>query len=214
MVQVLTSNNSMGHTELAIVQGGFGREYMVHGAQGVVRATLAFSCLVTPEAGDKVLINVAGKENHILAIVERPQSNDMKLGFSGNVSMEAASGDIKLTAAKSVSVVSGEQATIASADLKVSALKTQIHSDKMAVSGDELNSQWREITSVSQAVNMIVDRLTQRLKNCFKRVEGVEQKTSQNYLQTIDKTMSIRSRDAMVTARKDVKIDGERIHMG
>jgi hypothetical protein len=30
----------------------------------------------------------------------------------------------------------------------------------------------------------------------------------------VEKVLSIRSRDAVVTARKDLKLDGERIHMG
>lgn len=214
MAQVNVNQSSTGHTETAVVQGGFGREYMVHGSNGVMRATLAFSCLVTPEAGDKVLINCAAKESHILAIIERPQSNKMKLGFPGDVSMESSTGDIKLTAAKELTLTSAQEARIASAKVSMSALQTNIHSDKMSVSGDSISSQWREVTSVSDAMNLIVGNLTQRLKNCFKRVEGVEQKASQNYLQNIDKTLSIRSRDAVVTARKDVKIDGERIHMG
>ena len=63
-------------------------------------------------------------------------------------------------------------------------------------------------------MNLVTDRLTQRIKNSFKTVEGLDQQTSLNFLQTIGKTLSIRSRDAVITARKDVKIDGERIHMG
>lgn len=214
MANELIQSASAGHTEIAIVQGGFGRDFMVHSERGVLRATLAFSCLVTPEAGDRVLINACLNESHIIAIIERKHANDMKLAFPGNVAMEAKAGDINLTTANKISLTSAQSTQISSATLAVNVLNANVRAEKLSISGDSVTSQWRDVTSISDAMNLIVERMSQRFKNSFKQVEGVEQKNSQNYLQNVNQTLSVRSRDAVITARKDVKIDGERIHMG
>jgi len=214
MANELVQNSSTGHTEIATVQGGFGRDFMVHSERGVLRATLAFSCLVTPETGDRVLINASAKESHIIAIIDRKHANDMKLAFPGNVAMESKSGHINLTAAKKINLTSAQSTQISSAKFTLNALDANVRAEKLSISGDSVTSQWRDVTSISDAMNLIVERMSQRFKNCFKQVEGVEQKSSHNYLQNVNQTLSVRSRDAVITARKDVKIDGERIHMG
>lgn len=221
MAKELMQSANVGHTEIATVQGGFGQDFMVHSERGVLRAKVAFSCLVTPEAGDRVLVNVSSSmtngqknESHIIAIIERQHANNMKLAFPGDVAMEAKAGNINLTAAKQVNLTSAESTKISSAELAVNVLDANVRAEKLSISGDSVTSQWRDVTSISDAMNLIVERMSQRFKNSFKQVEGVEQKNSKNYLQNVNQTLSVRSRDAVITARKDVKIDGERIHMG
>lgn len=215
MATVLPINQgTTGHTETATVQGGFGTEFMVHSGNGVVRASVAFSCLVTPEPGDVVLLSCHGGQNHILSILQRPEQQDMTLAFPANVKMQAKAGNVELTSVNKLALTGAEQTQITSSELDVKAMNTQIYSEQMSVVGDKASSQWREVNSIVGAFSLIAERVTQKLKNSFKMVEGVDQQTSQNLLQTIGKTLSIRSRDAVITARKDVKIDGERIHMG
>lgn len=215
MATILPINQDMtGHTEIATVQGGFGTEFMVHSGNGVIRASVAFSCLVTPEAGDLVLLSCHGGHNHILSILQRPEQQDMTLAFPASVKMQAKSGDLELTSANKLALTAAEQTQITSSEVDVKAVNTKIYSEQMSVVGDKAFTQWREVNSIATAFSLIADRVTQKLKNSFKMVEGVDQQTSQNLLQTIGKTLSIRSRDAVITARKDVKIDGERIHMG
>lgn len=214
MANVLPIYDSSQHSELAIVQSGFGRDFMVQSNAGVYRASLAFSCLVTPLQGDNVLVNVGAKQRHILAIIERPNENDMALSFPGNVAFEAKSGEIKLISARSISLTSAEKVQLTSAELGINNVNTQLHTSTLSVKGDAVVSQWREITSISDVANYIINQLTQRIKNSFKKVEGVDQQSSQNYIQSVEKTMTVRSRDSVITARKDMKIDGERIHMG
>ncbi len=212
-VSALTSHQQ-GYTQTALVQGGEGRQFMVLAEQGIMSASLAFSCLVAPEAGDKVLLNHTGKENHILAILSRPTVNDMTLSFPGSVTLESKSGQVSVTASEGVKVASAKDLQLTSARLSLTAIEANVHATNLNVSGDKVVSHWREVKSVSNALHMVVDSVTQKFKNSFRMVEGVDQQTSTNFLQTIKKTLSIRSHHAVITARKDIKIDGERIHMG
>lgn len=214
MTSTLTKHDhSIQQTEIAVVQGGFGKDFMVLYSQGCVRAKLAFSCLVTPEPGDKVLVST-GNDLYILAIIERPNNEDMKLQFPADVSLVAKHGKINLSGREGIDITSPSQTNLTTNKLAINSLNTSIISNELSVRGDKVVSQWREVNSISKAFNFITDCLTQRMKNSFKTVDGVDQQTSLNFMQTIKKTLSIRSRDALITARKDVKIDGERIHMG
>jgi hypothetical protein len=138
----------------------------------------------------------------------------MKLAFPGNVAFQAKEGSIDLLTSQRLSLTSAQAIKVTSAEFSMNSLKMNVHSEEATVSGGKATSQWREVTSIATSFNLIVDSLTQRLKNSFKMVQGVDQQSSQNLLQTIGKTFSVRARDTVIIARKDVKIDGERIHMG
>ena len=200
--------------ELATIQGGFANDYMVLSERGVFRANKAYSCLVQPIPGDKVLITNIADQHYILAIIERPNVNDMTISFPGDVAFEATSGAMKLTASEQMSLTSAKKIQSTSTEIGINTATMKVQANECSVMGDKAVSQWREVNSFSSAMNLVTEHLTQRIKNSFKTVEGLDQQTSLNFLQTIGKTLSIRSRDAVITARKDVKIDGERIHMG
>ena len=211
--QQATAKN-VTQNELATIQGGFGNDYMVLSERGVFRANKAYSCLVQPLPGDKVLISSNGNEHYVLAIIERPETNNMTLAFPGDVALEAKVGAINLISSEQISLTSASKTQLTSSEIGVTTAKMNIQANECSVMGDKAVSRWREINAFSSAMNLVTERLTQRIKNSFKTVEGLDQQTSLNFLQTIGKTLSIRSRDAVITARKDVKIDGERIHMG
>jgi hypothetical protein len=200
--------------EIATIQGGFANDYMVLSERGVFRANTVYSCLVQPIPGDKVLIANIADEHYILAIIERPDTNNMTLSFPGDVDFETMSGALKLTSGKQMSLTSAKKIQYTSTEIGINTASMKVQANECSVIGDKALSQWREVNSFSSVMNLVTEHLTQRIKNSFKTVDGLEQQSSLNFLQTIGKTLSIRSRDAVITARKDVKIDGERIHMG
>jgi hypothetical protein len=128
--------------------------------------------LVLPEPGDRVLLNNNNKENHILAIIERPNGQDMTLKFPANVGLEAKAGNINLVTNENLLLTSANKTQIVSSELAVTTVKANIKSTELSVSGEKVLSQWREVNSVSEAFNFVADRFVQRVKNSFKSVEG------------------------------------------
>ena len=201
-------------SETGILQGGFGRNYMVQTGSGVSRASLAFSCLVVPEAGDKVLLQRVDNQLFILAILERTQQCETRLVAQGDVSLSSTDGSVGIRASQDVSLSSAGRLSVVGKDIDVASLSTLIHSQKLDLKGDRLTSQWREINTIAEAIHLIAGTLTERFKNAFRKVDGTSHQASRNQLQQVDETLSIRSKHAAITSRKDMKIDGERIHMG
>ena len=210
----LTNNLKAGTTEHAKVQGGFNRDFMVQSERGVYRAKLAFSCFVVPQNGDTVLVNVDEKQSHIIAIIERPNEQDATMSFPADVTMETKQGNLTLASHKNIHLTSVESTSVLSGEVSLIANDTKINSDKLQATGTELKANWQSIQTMAQLVTTAADKLIKTVKNSFSNVTGVEQKTSNNYVQNVKSTTSIRSQHAVVTAEKDMKIDGERIHMG
>ena len=210
----LTNNIKTGTTEHAKVQGGFNRDFMVQSERGVYRAKLAFSCFVMPQAGDTVLVNIDEKQSHIIAIIERPGAQHAIMSFPADMTMESKKGNVSITSHNKVNITSAEETSLLSNRLSVTSNDAQIYSDKMQVTGKNLKTHWQSIHTFAELITTATDKLVQTIKNSFSNTSGVEQKASKNYLQNVSSTTSIHSQHAVITAKKDMKIDGERIHMG
>ena len=71
-----------------------------------------------------------------------------------------------------------------------------------------------ERTFISDAVDVVAQRATQRLKSCYRWVEEIEHITAGQMIHKVSNLFSVRARQTAITAKDDVKIDGERVHLG
>ena len=167
MIHPSTANDT--EIEIVTVKGGCEQNFMVLSSLGMLRASIAFSCLVMPKEGDRVLLS-RGNKNHILAIIERPDTNDMAISFPGNVAMQAKSGSISMVAQHKLSLTSAKQTQITSTELAISTMKTNVLSQELLVKGDKVTSEWRQINVIAKVFHFLTDTLTQHIKNSFKVV--------------------------------------------
>jgi hypothetical protein len=200
--------------ESAIVKGVADDSVMIASEGGAINARCAFSCLVRPIAGDKVLISRSPGECFILAVLERPESPDMALDFPGNVSLNAAQGGMTLNSAEDI-------AMIAAGTNRIVAAETQMTSDELTVTANHLttrvsrlDSYLEEASIVAGTIMSVAQLITQRVDVLTRWVENVETLTIGNLIQNVRKTLSSHSHEAVITATTDLRIDGERIHMG
>jgi len=70
------------------------------------------------------------------------------------------------------------------------------------------------VTTIAEKIDTVAKTLLQKLKNSIRTIEGVDQTNAQDAITTVRNLYSLRSRQAAILARKDIKIDAERIHMG
>lgn len=201
--------------ELGTVRGGSEAGYVVHGPSGIIVATVAFSCLVKPMAGDKVMYTRDPQEGcYILAILERPTSPDAVLSFPGDVVVEAAKGHMTISAASGIDMATGAAVSLRASDINLSAAKGQFNMLEMQASADSFTGTLNRVRLVSDAVDVVANRLTERLKTCYRWVEEIEHVTAGQMISTIRNLFSVRARQSAITAKEDVKIDGERVHIG
>ena len=60
----------------------------------------------------------------------------------------------------------------------------------------------------------MLERLSQRVKRSYRTVDELDQLHARQLDYKVDKTMSLRAANALLTAEQLVKVDGGQIHLG
>lgn len=194
------------------IKGGKDKRWMVETTNGLVNACPAFSCLVAPLAGDSVLIAEHDGHYTILAITERKQA-EMALTFPGDVSLNSVSGRVCINS-ENISLTAGDDLTMLSSQCSTTASKCQFNSGKMQINSHELEARTQVVKWFGKSLDAVIDRVSQHAQNVMRRVEGVETLNVGNLIQTARNTLSTNAKRATISTEKDLKLDGERIHMG
>jgi len=189
--------------------------FVVEADSGLYRAKQAVSCLVRPEIEDRVLVawNSVG-ECYILAILERAGSEKTSLSFQGDVDLRVMEGRLRVVAQDGVDLASSKDISLNSSSLKVYSSEGEMTIERLIFLGSLFHGQVEKIKLIANSFDSVVERLSQRIKRAYRFVEELDQLKagSLNYL--VKKALSLRGKYSLFTAEEDVKIDGERIHMG
>ena len=177
-----------------------------------IRAKKAASCFMSPGVGDKVLLFIDVDESYILAVLESAAADTMYVKLDGSLVLEStaevtiASDRINLVSRDSCSIVNDRLNLVSdSANLTLGDVNLDSRS---ATSSVNHNKFYAETTET------VADTSTQRFRNSYRFVECMEQLKAGNLMQSVKSLFASRSRQAIIQADQDVKIDGERIHMG
>lgn len=200
--------------ETGTVQGGDASAFVVQGGAGIFSATVAFSCLVVPRPGDRVLFCVENRHCHILQVLERPTGADMRLDFPGSVECSVPRGEFQVHSGKGFTFDTPMNGRIAAASFDLTAGRGHVNAAELTLTNRRADMVTDEARMVAGSVTTIADRWTQRLKLSFRWIEELEQTSAGQLVQKVRDLFSLQSRQAVLTAKQDVKIDGERIHMG
>jgi hypothetical protein len=66
----------------------------------------------------------------------------------------------------------------------------------------------------AKSVETIAERSLQKFKDSFRIIERIEQTSAKDIIQNIKNVFLQRSKNADISAQGDIKINGDRIHMG
>jgi len=190
-----------------------GRILVRLGDGSVLRARRSKGCLVKPEAGDLVLAADAGPEDLFIIDVLAGEGSATCLSVKGDLAMEADGGELSL---------SGRQVTVAPREA------VTIQAPLLALEGDEGRLRFRNLSLLSRLVcvsvlraETVCDRLDmtarhvfQRLKNIFRRIEGLEETRAGRISVRSEAGLDVRGGRVSVISEEDVKIDGRGIHIG
>ncbi|MEE4359813.1 MAG: DUF3540 domain-containing protein [Desulfococcaceae bacterium] len=200
--------------ETAWVKGVSEDAIMIQTDSGVMKAGTAFSCLVLPETGDKVLLSRSHRECYVLAVLERPLGKDMALHFPASVSMKAEQGQMNMVSGKDMNLISGQKTRMLSAETHISSGEMHINAAKLTARTHEMESHAKQVRFFADAVDSVVKRITQRADTIMRWVEGVETLNIGSLIQNVRRSLTSRSHQAIISAKEDISINGERIHMG
>ncbi|MFT5217912.1 MAG: hypothetical protein ACI9LO_001071 [Planctomycetota bacterium] len=180
----------------------------------IIKARAAFSCLVAPRAGDRVLVNRSGDDYFVLAVLERAAEQDMTLEFPANVKMTASDGQIDLVAKDDINLLSTARTNLISSKINLTATDMAINSDQLTARTRIIESHSQDARLYTGMLSTVAKQISQKTEVLMRWVEKVETLNIGNLIQNVRKNYTSHSDQAVITARKDMRIDGERIHMG
>jgi|TARA_B110000971_G_scaffold201830_1_gene221015 hypothetical protein len=198
----------------ASVKGVSKQSLMIDLNSGVVNAQTAFSCLVAPMVGDTVLVSQSDGDYHVLAVLERAAKQDMALNFPASVKMTALDGQIDMIAGRDVNVLSTAKTNLLSAEINMTSGEMNVNSGKLTAHTTDVESHSQTMKLYTQMFSSVARQVTQKTDILVRWVEQVETLNIGNLIQNVRKNYTSHSDQAVITASKDMRIDGERIHMG
>lgn len=209
--------NSGVTEDFGTVTSSEGGEFAVRTEGGLmVVARRALSCLVAPEVDDRVLVAVGGRarECFILAVLEREARATVELTVEGDLALRASHGAVTVSAAHDVNLLAQAEVNIASRGVSVQANEGTLALRAVNLVGELLRADVREVKAVAETVDTVVERLSQRVKRAFRFIEEDDVKRAERIDHAARQVMHLRAENALVTAHKLAKVDGEQIHIG
>lgn len=189
--------------------------YIILAQDGHHHARRAFSCIVEPQADDTVLFSIDERmQCHILSILERPQAQTSHLNFPGDVTMNAQNGQMQLNASQGLNITTERHMNLVSDEISLFSSKALFKIDSLSAIGSTLMARINNVQTFATSIETVAEHWLQKLKNSFRHVEGVDQFKAKDSIHTVQNLYSMRSKQAAILAKKDIKIDAERIHMG
>lgn len=191
-----------------------GDKYTVDTGDRRIMAGKAFSCLVQPCPGDRVLFcREPDGRAYVLSVLER-EKTDAALSLPGNVTLSAPEGTLSLAARDGLNLATPGETALASASLSVAAGQAEISLEKTTIVSKILDAHIDALRLVGRTVEHVAERIRQRFARSFRQVDELDQTRAGQVDCKADKVMNLRGKYTVVTAEKDVRVDGEKILMG
>lgn len=192
-------------TESATVRATGSTGITVQNAAGIFVASRAFSCLVAPRAGDLVMLARDGRKRcHVLAVLERPGAQDAAIDVQGKLDVQAQ--DIAFSTPGEASTTAGR--------ISINTLEANVNAVTAKLGGQSAELAFRNLRSVSDRIETIANHCTQRFQVSIRWITELEDVSAGQLIQKVKGLFASRSRQALITAEDDVKVDAKRIHMG
>lgn len=161
-------------------------------------ANKAFSCAFKPELDDYVMVIQSPTRGYFInSILERSSDKPAQLELSD---------ELHINSQKAVKILSK--------DIELTSQTQTSYTQDHKLNSDNLSVLSKQASFQSESVESNVTRLVQRIKDSFKIIERIEQVCAKDIIQNIKQSFIQRSKQVDITAKSDVKINGDRIHMG
>lgn len=203
------------HQQTGTVLRSEGSEMWVCTSRGEYLARRAVSCLVAPEPDDHVLVACeADGSCWVLAVLEREPGATARVVADGDLQLQVPAGRFTVAAQEGMSLVSGRDTTVVSAKLDVNAVEGNVALGRLSYFGRAVLAEVDRVKLLAQNVDAVLERWSQRVKRCFRRVEEFDQLRAERIDYRAERNMSLHAEHAAITAKGLCKVDGEQIHLG
>ena len=179
----------------------------------ILRAQRSKGCLVKPETKDLVLTVDTGPEGVFIIDVLSGNGPATCLSVNGDLAVGAIGGELSLTA-RQVTVAPAEAVAIKAPFIKLEGDEGRLRFRTTSLLSRFLSVSVLRAETVCDRLDMTARHVIQRMKNIFRRIEGLEETRAGRIFVHSEAGVDVRGGRVSVISEEDVKIDGRGIHIG
>jgi hypothetical protein len=196
------------------VVGRDGGRFLLRTESGMVlRGRKAEGCLLEPETNDLVLVWNDGGEGAFIVNVLVKEEAEARLVLGGGVVMRSEAGTLALEA-ENLELVATRSARMVAPRVDLCGTRGSARFTSFSLLCRVAGAYAEKITAVADVLDSVAGRLTQRARDCFRWVERIDQTKAGSITHIAEGRFAVKAGNASLLADKDVKIDGEKIHLG
>lgn len=125
---------------------------------------------------------------------------------TGNLSLKAPDGDIEL--------VAGRRVTLKASEVALTSERAKMLVGEAELRGFRVTTAVEQVFVVAERLEQVASSVFQRAKRVMRHVEDLEQLTAGRVRTLVEGAYSVKGERASIQAKDEVKIDGERVHLG
>jgi hypothetical protein len=192
-----------------------GDSVVIQAEQGERVARRAPSCLLEPEARDLVLLaRVSSGHHYVLAVLERDGQGAARLSAEGDLEIGSRNGTLSLKGKQGIRLLSEGAVGLVARSLEAVARDGLLMIRALAVRSETLHAETGSLKVLAGAVDAAVDRVSAQFGRVFRRVDGLEQVQAGQLQLRVRQNLELRGNNALVSAKRLVKLTAEQVHMG
>ena len=178
-------------------------------------ARVAASCLLAPEEGDAVLLALPSRgPAYVLAVLERRSEGPAHVRVEGaDMHIEAPDGRLRLSSPQALDLVTAELRLV-SKELDVVAGEGRLRVTHLLSETRTLLARGGVMDAAFQALETAAERATARFTRSYRFVEDTDVTRAGSIDARARESLLLRAKDALMSARRLVRLDGEQIHLG
>ncbi|MDQ5985083.1 MAG: hypothetical protein CSYNP_00787 [Syntrophus sp. SKADARSKE-3] len=189
-------------------------DYLILTEDGRIRnGKKADGCLMQPEINDRVLV-WQGRRDEVFILSVLVKANDAScIVFKGDTTIEAVSGVMNIEG-ETVEIAASRVAHLQAPEMNLDGRTGRIRFIDLSLIAATALAHMERASLIVDKMDSILGRLTEHIKNSFRRVEHLDQTKAGHISHIAEKRYSVKAGHASIIADDDVKIDGEKIHLG
>lgn len=184
------------------------RRYRLETERGPVLAQRAVSCLVEPQAGDRVLFVVEGEgRGTILHILSRPNPAEKP------VTISTPDGALRL-GGTSIVIQAEEDVAIAGGALSFTAETADLMAQTTTLAGESLRQIYGRTQINTRSLEQMAERVVTKAVDRVEIVDNVDNQVIGTLSVKVSGVMTQSAYSTVLVAAEDLRLDGKRVTVG
>ena len=183
------------------------------GAAGNLTARRAASCLLQPAAGDSVLAVALNGTVWILAVLSRGDTQAV-IPLPPDSTIRAAKGGLRIAVPDELVLAAGGQLSAVAPEISVQAARASVGLGALQLAAGLVEATVDHLKTAAEFLDTVAKRVRLKAGSVHRQVEDLEHLQAGQLYYSIKNVLNMRGKHAVMSAESEVRVDGERIHLG